>query len=436
MEWWLVLLVIIGSVLVLLAAGVPVAFAFLLINLVGAELLQGGGRAFHQIILSIYSSVTSFSLLPIPLFVLMGEILWQSNIAGRALGAMDKLLGRVPGRLSFLTVGSGTVFAALSGSTVANTAMLGSLLLPDMRKRGYAHDLSMGPIMGSGALAMLIPPSALAVVYAAVAKVSIGKLLMALVVPGLLIAVLYAVYILVRALRNPEAAPAYDVEKASTREKIIGLVKYVLPLSVIVFLVVGVIFLGVATPTEAAALGCLGSIGMAAAYRDLDLRRFVLAIKGTLTISVMMLTIMAAAIGFSQLLAYSGASRGLLQFVTTLDVAPIVMLILMQAIILVLGCFMEQIAIMLITLPIFIPIILKLGIDPIWFAVITLINLEIALMTPPFGLLLFVMKGVVRDVSMKVIYLAAMPYILIDILVIGLIMIWPDIALALTRFVR
>ncbi|MEI8265841.1 MAG: TRAP transporter large permease subunit [Betaproteobacteria bacterium] len=436
MEWWLILLVIVGSVLVLLAAGVPVAFGFLLINLVGADLLQGGGRAFHQLILSIYSSVTSFSLLPIPLFVLMGEILWHSNIAGRALGAMDKLLGRVPGRLSFLTVGSGTVFAALSGSTVANTAMLGSLLLPDMRKRGYAHDLSMGPIMGSGALAMLIPPSALAVVYAAVAKVSIGKLLMALIVPGLLIAVLYALYIMVRALRNPEAAPAYDVETASTSEKIMGLVNYVLPLSVIVFLVVGVIFLGVATPTEAAALGCLGSIGMAAAYRDLDLRRFVLAIKGTLTISVMMLTIMAAAIGFSQLLAYSGASRGLLQFVTSLDVAPVVMLILMQAIILVLGCFMEQIAIMLITLPIFIPIILKLGIDPIWFAVITLINLEIGLMTPPFGLLLFVMKGVVPDVSMKTIYLAAAPYILIDILVIGLIMVWPDIALALTRFVR
>ena len=436
MEWWLVLSIIIGSVLVLLAAGVPVAFGFLLINLLGAELLQGGGRAFHQIILSIYSSVTSFSLLPIPLFVLMGEILWQSNIAGRALGAMDKLLGRVPGRLSFLTVGSGTVFAALSGSTVANTAMLGSLLLPDMRKRGYANDMSIGPIMGSGALAMLIPPSALAVVYAAVAKVSIGKLLVALIVPGLLIAVLYALYIVVRALRDPASAPAYDVEKATTGEKIIGLIKYVLPLSVIVFLVVGVIFLGVATPTEAAALGCLGSIALAAAYRDLSLSRFVLALKGTLTISVMMLTIMAAAIGFSQLLAYSGASRGLLEFVTTMDVSPLVMLLLMQLIILVLGCFMEQIAIMLITLPIFIPIINTLGIDPHWFAVITLINLEIALMTPPFGLLLFVMKGVVRDVSMKAIYLAAVPYIAIDLLVIGLIMVWPDIALALTRYVR
>jgi tripartite ATP-independent transporter DctM subunit len=266
--------------------------------------------------------------------------------------------------------------------------------------------------------------------------VSIGKLLVALIIPGLLIAVLYALYIVVRALRDPASAPAYDVEKATTGEKIIGLIKYVLPLSIIVFLVVGVIFLGVATPTEAAALGCLGSIALAAAYRDLSLSRFVLALKGTLTISVMMLTIMAAAIGFSQLLAYSGASRGLLEFVTTMDVSPLVMLLMMQLIILVLGCFMEQIAIMLITLPIFIPIINTLGIDPHWFAVITLINLEIALMTPPFGLLLFVMKGVVRDISMKAIYLAAVPYIAIDLLVIGLIMVWPDIALALTRYVR
>jgi len=435
-EWWILLPMIIGAVLVLLALGFPVAFAFLIINLAGIELLQGGGRAYHQLILSIYASVTSFSLLPIPLFVLMGEILWHSNIAGRALGAMDKLLGRVPGRLSFLTVGSGTVFAALSGSTVANTAMLGSMLLPSMKARGYAHDLSMGPIMGSGALAMLIPPSALAVVYAAVAKVSIGKLLVALIIPGLLIAALYVAYIVIRARLNPESAPAYDVDQASTREKIVGLVKYVLPLSIIVFLVVGVIFLGVATPTEAAALGCLGSFGLAAAYRDLDVKRVILALKGTLSISVMMLTIMAVAIGFSQLLAYSGASRGLLEFVTAMDASPIVMILLMQLIVLILGCFMEQIAIMLITLPIFVPIIKALGIDPIVFAVITLINLEIALMTPPFGLLLFVLKGVARDVPMKAIYLAATPYILIDVLVMILILTWPEIVLALTRLVR
>ncbi len=183
-EWWLILSIIFGSLLLLLALGVPVAFAFLIINLAGAALLQGGAGAFQQLIHSIYGSVTSFSLLPIPLFVLMGEILWQTNIAARALTALDKLLGRVPGRLSLLTVLSGTIFAALSGSTIANTAMLGSLLLPDLKKRGYADDLSMGAIMASGALAMLIPPSALAVIFAVIAKISIGKVLIALIAPG------------------------------------------------------------------------------------------------------------------------------------------------------------------------------------------------------------------------------------------------------------
>ncbi|HEX7054532.1 MAG TPA: TRAP transporter large permease subunit [Burkholderiales bacterium] len=436
MEWWATLLAIFGAVILLLALGIPVAFCFLLINIVGAELLQGGGRAFHQLVVNIYGSVTSFSLLPIPLFVLMGEILWHSNIATRALGALDKLLGRVPGRLSLLTVASGTVFAALSGSTMANTAMLGTMLLPEMRGRGYASDLSMGPIMGSGALAMLIPPSALAVIFAAVAKISIGKLLVALILPGLVLAALYTVYIVLRALRDPGLAPAYDVKRWSTREKLVALALYVAPLSIIVFLVVGVIFIGVATPTEAAALGCVGSFGLAALYRDLSWERVVKALRGTLFISVMMLTIMAAAIGFSQLLAYSGASRGLLEWITSFQVAPIVLVILMQLVVLVLGCFMEQIAIMLITLPIFMPILKAVGVDPIWFAVIMMLNLEVALMTPPFGLLLFVMKGAVPQAPITEVYRAAIPYVVIGIVNIGLVMLYPDLATGLTRLVR
>ena len=392
MEWWLILGIIFGSLILLLALGVPVAFAFLIINLAGAAILQGGTGGFQQLIHSIYGSVTSFSLLPIPLFVLMGEILWQTNIAARALTALDRLLGRVPGRLSMLTVLSGTIFAALSGSTIANTAMLGSLLLPDLKKRGYADDLSMGAIMASGALAMLIPPSALAVIFAVIAKVSIGKVLIALIAPGLLLAAIYAAYIMVRAKLDPSAAPSYDVQTSTTREKLMGLLMYVAPLSFVVFMVIGVMFIGVATPTEAAAFGCVGSIMLAAAYRDLTWQRFRDSIEGTLRISAMMLAIMACAIGFSQLLAYSGGSRGLLEYVMSFDASPIVLLILMQLILLVLGCFMEQIAIMLITLPIFMPIIKSAGIDPIWFAVVCLINLEVALLTPPFGLLLFVMK--------------------------------------------
>jgi tripartite ATP-independent transporter DctM subunit len=435
-EWWLILGIIFGSLCLLLALGVPVAFAFLVVNLAGAALLQGGSGGFQQLIHSIYGSVTSFSLLPIPLFVLMGEILWQTNIAARALTALDKLLGRIPGRLSLLTVTSGTIFAALSGSTIANTAMLGSLLLPELKKRGYADDLSMGAIMASGALAMLIPPSALAVIFAVIAKISIGKVLIALIAPGLLLAVLYALYIMARASFNPAAAPAYDVKPASAREKLMGLVLYVAPLSFVVFMVIGVMVLGVATPTEAAAFGCVGSILLAGAYRDLTWKRFRDSIEGTLRISAMMLVIMAMAIGFSQLLAYSGGSRGLLDYVLSFDASPIVLLILMQLILLVLGCFMEQIAIMLITLPIFMPIIKAAGIDPIWFAVVCLINLEVALLTPPFGLLLFVMKGAAPSVRMQQVYAAALPFIIIDVVVIGLLIAFPGIATVFAGLMR
>lgn len=434
MDWWLILLLIFGAVFALLAVGLPVAFTFLLINIVGVFVLQGGGRAFHQLILSIYSSVSTFTLLPVPLFVLMGEILWHSRIADRALGALDKVLGRVPGRLGLLTILSGAVFSALSGSTMANTAMLGSLLLPDMHRRRYAGDLSMGTIMASGGLAMLIPPSALAVIFAAVAKVSIGKLLLALIAPGLILAAMYALYVMARALLNPAIAPVYEVGSVPFREKALGVVKYVLPLSIIVFLVVGVIFFGIATPTEAAAFGCLGSLGMALAYGGLTRERLLSALRGTLFVSVMMLTILMGAIGFSQILAYSGATRALLASVTELPVAPIVLVFLMQVVVMVLGCFMEQIAIMMITLPIFIPIVKSLGLDPIWFSVVMLINLEMALLTPPFGLLLFVMKGVAPpEVSMNQIYAAALPFVVIDFAAIVLLLAFPEVSLFLPR---
>ncbi len=434
MDWILPLSLIFGGLVTLLVVGVPVVFAFIAVTVAGVAILQGGGAAFQQYILTFETALTTFTLLPIPLFVLMGEVLWQSNIAAKALGAIEKLIGRVPGRLSLLTVASGTVFSALSGSTMANTAMLGKLLLPDMQRKGYAHVMSMGPIMASGALAMLIPPSALAVVYATIAQISIGHLLMALIVPGLILAALYVVYVVARCWLDPRLAPRDEIEAASLREAMRDLAIHVLPLSLVVFCVVGVIFLGLATPTEAAALGCVASLVLAAAYRGLNRRTFLAAVEGTVAVSAMTLVIMAAAIGFSQILAFSGTSRGLLVFVTGLSVDPVAVILLMMLLVLILGCFMEQIAIMLITLPIFMPILKALGIDPIWFAVMMLINLEMGLMTPPFGLLLFVMKGVAPpSVTMKDIYTAAMPYLAINGLVILLILAFPAIALYLPR---
>jgi tripartite ATP-independent transporter DctM subunit len=436
MGWWEPFAFIFGGVLILLAIGMPVAFALFLTTLIGIGVTQGWGGPMQQYIFSIKSSVSTFTLLPVPLFVLMGEILWHSKIADKALDALDKLLGRLPGRISLLTVLSGTVFSSLSGSTMANTAMLGRMLVPEMHRRGYAGVMTMGPVMCSGALAMLIPPSALAVIFASVAKVSIGRLLLALIVPGLVLAASYAAFIIVAAILRPELAPAYAVRSIPLAEKLIGVVRYVLPLSIIVFLVIGVIFIGVATPTEAAALGSLGSFALALAYGGLTFESAYRAAMGTARITVMMLTILAAAIGFSQLLAYTGASRGLLEFVVAQTQSPIVFLILVQLVILVLGCFLEQIAIMLIALPVLMPIVHALAIDPIWFSVLTLINLEIALMTPPFGLLLFVMRGVVPpEITMAAICRSVAPYLAINVMVIGLILAVPSIALYFPRLV-
>ena len=427
MEWWLLLIVIFGGAMLLLAKGMPVAFAFVLINILGVLFLQGGGAAFNSLARNMFQSVHSFTLLPIPLFVLMGEILWHSGVALRAIDALDKLLGRLPGRLSILTVVSGTVFSSLSGSTVANTAVLGTVLLPDMERRGYRRPMSIGPILASGGLAMIVPPSGLAVILAAIGKLSIGRILIGALIPGLIMAALYLAYILIRCRMNPELTPAYEVDPVPLRERIRGLLVYLAPLGIIVFLVTGVIVVGVATPTEAAALGCFGSFLVAALYRSLSWEVVRKATMGTVHVSVITLAILVGAVGFSQILAFSGATRGLLSAVSELPLHPLVLVICMQLIVLMLGMFMEQVSIMMITLPLYIPVIKLLGLDPIWFGVLMLINLQMALTTPPFGILLFVMKGVAPpDTTMRQIYMAAIPFLICDLIALVVVLLVPE----------
>ena len=427
MEWWQTLAVIFASLTILLLMGMPVAFAFILVNVAGIWILQGGGRAFEQLALSMYSSVSSFTLAPIPLFVLMGELLWQSRVAFSALDVLDKLLGRVSGRLSVLTVCTGTVFSTLSGSTMANTAMLGTLLLPEMQRRGYRTPMSIGPILASGGLAMMIPPSSLGVILAAIAGISIGKILIGALLPGLMMAVLYFAYIIIRCKLQPELTPAYEIEPVPAKEKLIAVAKYLLPLTFIVFLVTGLIVLGVATPTESAALGCFGSVILVAAYGRLNWEVLRKSLVDAGRITAMSLAILVGAIGFSQILAFSGATRGLLNWVLELPVSPITLILMMQLVVLFLGTFIEQIAIMLITLPIFMPIVESLGFDPIWFGILMLINLQMALTTPPFGLLLFVIKGVAPPgVTMKDIYLSCMPFLICDAVVLVTTLFFSD----------
>ncbi len=430
MEWPYVLLLMFGGLMLLMITGLPIAFCFLLVNIIAGYVFFGGLVGVERLYHSMYSTLTSFIFLPIPLFILMGEVLFHSGMAPVLIKTLDKWLGRLPGRLSLLAVGAGTLFSTLTGTSIASVAMLGATLVPEMEKSGYKKQMTMGPIMGSGNLAMLIPPSGLAVLCGALAHVSIGRLLIAIIIPGLLLAAIMAIYIIGRCLIQPSLAPVYDVPHTPLAVKVKEFVKYILPQGIVIFLVIGVMFLGIAGPGEAAAGGAVGVIILALCYGKLNWLTFRNALMGTVKVTGMILLIIASAKFFSEVMAFSGASAGMASIVQGLELPPIVIIILMQVIVLILGCFMEPASIMMITIPIFIPIVKSLGFDLIWFSVLMLVNIEIAMITPPFGVSLFVMKGVAtKDTTMFDVYKAAIPFVLLSLFAMSLIMIFPKLAL-------
>jgi tripartite ATP-independent transporter DctM subunit len=310
--------------------------------------------------------------------------------------------------------------------------MLGSLMVPEMARRGYSRVMSIGPILGVGGLAMLIPPSALAVLLGTLARIDVGQLLIAGVVPGLILAGLYALLILVLVRLKPRLAPAYDVAPVPSLTKMRLVLTDILPMGLVVFLVIGLILLGWATPSEAAAFGAAGVLVLAAAFRCLTWPALVRSIIGALKVTVMAFMIVLGSATFSQILAFSGASSGMLAWATGFDLPPLAMLLVMFGVLLVLGMFMDQLSMMLITVPIFFPLAQSFGFDLIWFGVIVLLALEISFTTPPFGLLLFVMRGVAPPgTTMADIYTSAVPFMACALLLVGLLIWQPQIALFL-----
>jgi len=430
LEWWIALLFLFGSLLVVLASGIPVAFGFLLVNILGALLFCGGGIGLEQLICSIFSSITTFTMVPVPLFILMGEVMFESGMGSNMVNSLNKWMGRLPGREALLTVGAGGIFSALSGSTIGTTAMLGTTLVPVMERHGYKKPMSLGSVLGSGGLAMMIPPSALAVILGGMGNISIAGLLIGGIGPGVMMAFFYAIYIIVRCTLQPSIAPSIEISRISLSEKIIDTVRYVLPLGLIVFLVIGLILLGVATPSEAAASGTLGSIILVALYGRLSWEILKKSFFTTLNISVMVLMIMTATVPFSQLLSISGAGVGLVEFTLTLPLTPVAFIIVTQIVLLFLGMFIGTISMIMITIPIFMPIIHALGINPLWFGLLVLINMEMSVTTPPFGINLFAMKGVAPpDTTMADIYRAGLPFLGCDLVVIALMIAFPELAL-------
>ncbi len=430
MEWYWALALLLGSILLLMAVGMPVALAFLATNIIGAWVFMGGEKGVLTLLNNGLGSLTSFALVPIPLFLLMGEIVFHTGLGERMFNAIDKLLGRLPGRLSYVTVLGGTGFATLSGSSMGSTALLGSLMVPEMNKRGYKKHMSIGPIMGTGGLAIIIPPSALGVLLATLARIDVSALLIAGIIPGLILALLYVGTIWLQCRIDPSAAPAYDVEPLSFTQKLMLFMRDVVPMLSVMSIIVIMMVAGIVTPSEAAAFGALGVLILAVAFRCLTWVSMRKSVIGALRVTLMAYLIVFGSATFSQILAFSGASRGLIAWATSFDLDPIMMLLVMFAVLLLLGMFMEQISMMLLTVPIFFPLAANLGFDPVWFGIIMLLGLEISFTTPPFGLLLFVMKGVAPpETTMREIYMSAFPYMACALLLVVLLVIFPQLAL-------
>ena len=437
MSWQMASLLLLGGSTILLFIGMPVAFSFIAINLVGAVLFLGGDAGLHQLVRNSSAAVINFSLTPIPLFILMGEVLFHTGLAIKVIDGVERLIRQVPGRLAVVAVVAGTVFSAISGSTIATTAMLGSLMLPIMLKRGYHPTMATGPIMAIGAVDMLIPPSALTVLLGSLSGISISKLLIGGVVPGLILSAAFVVYIVLRVRTNPALAPATPVEALSGWARFDPLVRYVLPLVSIFVVVIGAMSGGIATPTESAALGALATMALAAAYGALRVDAVTRALHGTIAISGMILFIILGATTFSQILSFSGATEGIVSAIFGQQLSAFAILAGKMLLLIFLGIFVDQVSMMLITLPVFMPIVQRLDIDLIWFGVLYLICMQLGLLLPPHGLLLMTMKGVVPpQIRMTHIFRAVVPYILLSVLMLALVFFVPAVALWLPNTVR
>ena len=430
MSWTLAAWLLLGGSTVLLLIGMPVALTFMAVNLLGAWIYMGGEAGLVQLARSSVSSVASFALTPIPLFVLMGEVLFHTGLAHKVIEGIDRLITRVPGRLAVVAVVAGTVFSAISGSTIATTAMLGSLMLPVMLARGYHPRLATGPIMAIGAVDMLIPPSALTVLLGSLSGISISKLLLGGIVPGLILSVAFIGWIVLRVRFDPRLAPQESQTPVYTGwARWHLLLAYVLPTLSIFAVVVGALAAGWATPTECAALGAFATLVLSAAYRRLSWKALRQALMGTAGISGMILFIILGATTFAQLLSFSGASNGLVQWITSQGWSKEAVVLGMLALLIFLGLFVDQVSMMMITLPIFMPLVNSLGIDPVWFGVMFLICMQLGLLLPPHGLLLMTMRGVAPpEVSTLDIFCAVIPYVLMSVALLIGVFFWPAIA--------
>jgi tripartite ATP-independent transporter DctM subunit len=427
-----------ASLVVLLLSGIPLAFALGGLSLALSYMLWGA-NSMLLVAVQTWSVMTSYFLVAIPLYIFMANILQRSGIVEDLFDVMQIWFGPLRGGLAIGTIVICTIMAAMTGVVGAAVASMGILALPSMLNRGYGKQIALGSICAGGTLGILIPPSIITIVYAVTAGVSIGKMFMGGVVPGLLLSGLFILYITIRCYFQPEMGPALPREERSqTRfiDKIRALRSVILPVLLIV-MVLGSIYAGIATPTEAAGVGCVGAILSAIIYRRFTWKSLKESVYATAKTTAMILWITIGARCFISVFSAVGGDDLIRDFVTGLDLNRWIVLIILQLILIFLGLFLDEIGIILLCVPVYMPIIQVLGFDPIWFGVLFLVNAQMNYITPPFGYTLFYLRGVAPEgVNMGDIYRSIIPFVALQILAMALCMLFPQIVLWLPDMVK
>ncbi|KIX10768.1 TRAP transporter large permease [Dethiosulfatarculus sandiegensis] len=420
-------LVVFGVLFLALGAGIWVGFALFIVGFVGMTFF-GTLPAGNNMASSVWATVEKWEYVALPLFILMGEILFRSGISERLFKSLVPWLYRLPGGLLLMNIVSCTLFAAVSGSSAATTATVGRITLAEFDKLGYDKRMAMGSLAGAGTLGFLIPPSLIMIVYAILAEVSIGKMFMAGILPGLLLASVYIAYIIFQGIRKPEIAPRM-AESYSWSERFVAL-KDLAPTIFLILMVLGSIYAGIATPTEAAALGVFGATLFAVINRQMTWKTMMECLIGAVKTNAMIMLIVIGAGFLSRVMGFLGIPAAITEFIVGLGLSPYTLMVLLGLFYIVLGCLLDGFSIVVMTLPIALPMVTAAGFDPVWFGIYLVLMVEVSQITPPVGFNLFVIQGLTGEPIMKIARYA-FPFFFLMLFTTAILTIFPDIALFL-----
>lgn len=421
------------ALIVLLFTGMPIGFLMTLIGAIGFACIVSPDAALNLILQDFFSTFTSYNLTVVPLFVLMGQIAFHAGISGRLFDAAYRWIGHLPGGLAVATVSACGAFAAICGSTNATAATMASTTLPEMKRYHYKPELATGVVASGGSLGILIPPSVIFIVYGIMTEQSIGRLFISGILPGLLLIVLFVVVILIWAGLRPDIGP--PGARATWRERFSSLTGVGETLLLFVMVMTG-LFCGIFTPTEAGAVGAFCTLVFALLRRSLTWQGFLAALNETTRITCMIMLIVAGATVFGHFLAVSRIPYDIAGWITGFDLPPWMIMLFIVAVYIVGGCFIDALALIMLTVPIFYPVIIQLGFNPIWFGVIIVLITQIGVITPPVGANVYVVSGVARDVPLDVIFRGCLPFLAALIAATLLLIPFPQIALWLPSLLR